>query len=285
MVSTTFLVVPQWQGSGSARALQLQDGAEAIRGDLPASRTVVVDVPLGAGEGLGSGVRRLSSVQVVRDRTAETLAALSDSTDPDVSPADLIVTIGGDCGVDLAPIERAHAAHPDDLAVVWLDAHADLNTPENSPSGAFHGMVLRTLAGDGLPSFVPDAPVPPSRIVLAGTRALDEPEAEWIAERGIRMLPPSELTPDALVAAIEATGASAVYLHLDLDVLDPGEFTSLGHPEPFGVTVAALLDAIRVVTARFELAGAAICEFAPSTPEAASDDLPTILRIIGALTA
>jgi arginase len=277
---TRFLVVPQWQGSGSTRALQLQDGAEALRGDLPVSRTVVVDVPLGAGEGLGSGVRRLSSVQAVRDRMAEALASIRDA-----APTDVVVTIGGDCGVDLAPIERAHAAHPDDLAVVWLDAHADLNTPESSPSGAFHGMVLRTTAGDGFPSLVPDAPVPTSRIVLAGTRALDEAEAAWIEEQGIRMLPPAELTPDALVAAIESTGASAVYLHIDLDVLDPAEFSSLGYPEPFGVTVAALLDTIRAATARFELAGAAICEFAPSSPEAASDDLPTILRIIGALTA
>lgn len=273
---TTFLVVPQWQGSGSTRALQLQDGAEAVRGDLPASRTVVVDVPFGAGEGLGSGVRRLTSIQAVRDQVAEALAELAH---PDV-----VVTIGGDCGIDLAPIERANTAHPDDLAVVWLDAHADLNTPESSPSGAFHGMVLRTIAGDGFPSLVPDAPVPSSRIVLAGTRSLDEPEAQWIGEHGIRILPPAELTPEALGAAIEATGASAVYLHIDLDVLDPAEFASLGYPEPFGVTVSSLLDAIRAVTARFELAGASICEFAPSSPEAASDDLPTILRIIGALT-
>lgn len=284
-MSTTFLVVPQWQGSGSTRALQLQDGAEAIRNDLPTSRTTVVEVPLGAGEGLGSGVRRLSSVQAVRDRVAETLAGLTEAGGHDATSSDVVITIGGDCGVDLAPIERAHRAHPDDLAVVWLDAHPDLNTPESSPSGAFHGMVLRTIVGDGFPSLVPDAPVAPSHVVLAGTRALDEPEAEWIAEHGIRILPPTALTPDALVDAIEATGASAVYLHIDLDVLDPGEFSSLGYPEPFGVTVAALLDAIRAVTARFELAGAAICEFAPSASEAASDDLSTILRIIGALTS
>lgn len=269
----TYLVVPQWQGSGSARALQLQDGALAIRGDLPASRTVEVAVPLGAGEGLGSGVRRLSSVQAVRDSVADALRSI-----PDV-----VVAIGGDCGIDLATIEHAHAAHPGDLAVVWLDAHPDLNTPETSRSGAFHGMVLRTLLGDGFPSLVPDDPIASDRVVLAGTRAFDDAEAAFVAERGIRVLAPDELTPDALVAAIETTGASAVYLHIDLDVLDPAEFSSLGYPEPFGVTTATLLEAIRAVRARFELAGAAICEFAPASPEAAGDDLPTILRIIGAL--
>ena len=278
-MAITYLVVPQWQGSGSTRALQLQDGAMAILGDLPPSRTVSIGVPLGAGEGLGSGVRRLSSLQAVRDRMAEALAGIPDAAGPDV-----VVAIGGDCGIDLATVQHAQAAHPGDLAVVWLDAHPDLNTPESSPSGAFHGMVLRTILGEGFPSLVPDDPVPHGRVVLAGTRAFDEAEAAWVAEHGIRVLPPDELTADTLVTAIEATGASAVYVHIDLDVLDPAEFSSLGYPEPFGVTIATLLESIRAVRGRFELAGAAICEFAPSTPEAASDDLPTILRIIGALT-
>lgn len=273
-MTVTFLVVPQWQGSGSARALQLQDGTEAIRGDLPASRTVSVEVPLGAGESLGSGVRRLTSLQVVRDRVSEALAGIPET----------VITIGGDCGVDVGAVGHALTRHPN-LALVWLDAHADLNSPETSPSGAFHGMVLRTIAGDGFPSLVPDVSVSPDRIVLAGTRSFDAAEAEWVAEHGIRMLAPGDLTPDALVAAVEATGADAVYVHLDLDVLDSAEFSSLDFPEPFGVSVSALLESLRALTARFELAGAGLCEFSPSSPEAASDDLPTILRIIGALTS
>lgn len=274
-MSSTFLVVPQWQGSGSTRALQLQDGAEAIRGDLPSSRTITVDAPLGAGESLGSGIRRLSSLQVVRDRVTEALGDLTDT----------VVTIGGDCGVDLAPVSHAHLQHPGDLALVWFDAHADLNTPESSPSGAFHGMVLRTILGEGFPSLVPANPIALEKVVLAGTRSLDDAEAEWIAEHGIRMIVPDDLTPTTLVDAIAATGASAVYLHIDLDVLDPVELGSLGYPEPFGPSAATLIESIRAIRARFTLAGAAITEFAPSSPEAAADDLPTILRIIGALTA
>lgn len=274
-VPITYVVIPQWQGSGSTRALQLLDGAEAIRGDLPGSNTVLVDIPLGAGEHLASGVRRLSSLQVIRDRTEQ---ALEDTSG-------VVLTIGGDCGVDLAPVSHAHRAHPGDLALVWLDAHADLNSPESSQTGAFHGMVLRAILGDGFPSMVLDNPLTAERIVLAGTRSLDESEAEFIAESGIRMIAPDDLTPDSLVAAIAATGASAVYLHVDLDILDPAEFASLGYPEPFGVSAVALIESIRAITARFTLVGAAITEFAPSSPEAAADDLPTILRIIGALTS
>lgn len=270
-----FLVGAQWQGSGSTRALHLSDGANAIRGDLPASTTTVIDIPLGAGESLGSGVSRLSAIQTVRDRMAEALVGLEGT----------IVTIGGDCGIELAPIDHAHFAHPDDLALVWIDAHPDAHTPESSPSGAFHGMVLRSLCGEGFPSLVPDSPLPASKVILAGARSLDEPEARWLADQDIRMLPPADLTPDALIHAIRATGASAVYLHIDLDVLDPAEFSSLAFPEPFGVTLTTLLESIRAVVSHFTLAGAGICEFAPPSPDAASSDLPSILRIIGSLTA
>ena len=274
-----FLVIPQWQGSGSSRALQLQDGAEAIRGDLPSALTSVVDVPLGAGEELGSGIRRLSSLQLVRDRTRAALADLSGHA------GEPVIAIGGDCGIELAMVEHALEQHPGEVAVVWFDAHADLNSPQTSPSGAFHGMVLRTLLGDGDPGLVPPRPLDGGRLVLAGTRALDDAEADFLAASGVRPIPADLLTPQSVVDAINATGASSVYLHIDLDVLDPAEFSSLGYPEPFGVTVSTLLETIKAICTRFPLAGAGITEFAPSSPEAASDELPTILRIIGALTA
>ena len=195
------------------------------------------------------------------------------------------MTVGGDCGVELAPVSHAHSVHPDDLAVVWFDAHPDVNTPESSPSGAFHGMVLRSIVGEGSASLALQNPVPASKIILAGTRSLDDPEAQWIADQGIRLLPPSELNAESLVAAIQDTGATSVYLHIDLDVLDPAEFASLDFPEPFGVNLTVLLESIKAVVTQFTLAGAGICEFAPSSPDAAADDLPSILRIVGALSA
>ncbi|HTN55759.1 MAG TPA: hypothetical protein VLZ82_06200, partial [Microbacterium sp.] len=66
---TRFLIVPQWQGSPSTRAMLLVDGANAIAGDLPRKDTTVLDVPLEAGESLGTGVRRLSALLRVRERT------------------------------------------------------------------------------------------------------------------------------------------------------------------------------------------------------------------------
>lgn len=272
MVSS-FFVVPQWQGSGSSRAMQLAEGANAIRGDLPPSSTVVVPVPLGAGNDQGSGVRRLSALTAVRSALATALAGATG----------VPIVIGGDCGVELAAIE--HAAIGRRLAVVWLDAHADLNTPETSPSGAFHGMVLRTLLGDGVEGLIPRESLKASQVILAGLRSLDPDEADYAATAGIRTLAPADLTPESLVAALKQTEADSIYLHIDLDVLDPAEFGGLGFPEPFGVSVAQLLELIRAAKTALPLAGAGLTEFAPASPDQAADDLPTILRIIGALTA
>jgi len=273
-VPASFVVVPQWQGSGSSRAMRLQDGADAIRGDLPASATRIVEVPVEAGESLGTGIHRYASLLAVRTRQE---AALRASDGP-------VITVGGDCGVELASIGHAAAAHPD-LAVVWLDAHADLNTPASSPSGAFHGMVLRAVLGEGADGLeLPVGMVTADRVVLAGVRAFDEAEADLVASAGVAHLPADALDAGSLAAAVAATGATHVYIHVDLDVLDPGAMSGVGFPEPFGLDVQVLTDAIKALRRSHGLAGAGITEFAPSSPAAAVDDMGTILRVIGALT-
>jgi arginase len=274
----TFLVVPEWQGSVSARAMSHADGALAIHGDLPSSATVLVDVPVEAGDALGTGVHRYSAVRRVRERTAELLGTAQGTP----------IAIGGDCGIALAPVAAAAAAHPGSLAVLWLDAHPDLNTPETSPSGAFNGMVLRAITGEGAEGLVleGDERVPASRIVLGGVRAVDPGEQAFIdAERMTVLAVDAFGDPGAAVQAITATGATHVYVHVDLDVLDPSAIAGLSYPLPFGAPPDALVALVREVVATVPLAGASIAGFAPSSPDAAIDDLPTILRLVGALTS
>jgi arginase len=270
-----FVVVPQWQGSGSSRAMRLVDGAEAIRGDLPSASTFSVNVPLEAGDELGTGIHRAGSLRLTHERSLAVLAEIEGWA----------ITIGGDCGVSLASIGHANERAKGDMAVVWLDAHPDLNTPKTSPSGIFNGMVLRALTGEGVEGLVPARPIEPSHLVLAGTRSIDPGEDDFLTEHGIHPVLAADLaSPDALLDAITATGASSVYLHIDIDVLDPGEISGVGYPVPFGVSATALVELIRAVKSRFALAGASITEFAPASPEAAVDDLGVILRVIGALT-
>jgi arginase len=253
--------------------MRLVDGAEAILGDLPASATTVVDVPLGAGSDEGSAVHRLSSIVAVRDALQ---LAIHDA--PNVP-----IVIGGDCGAELGSIGRAITDGT--TAVVWLDAHPDINTPESSPSGAFHGMVVRTLLGDGPDVLLPTAPLDPKHLVLAGTRALDDPESEFVDSHSIRLIGVDELTAETMTAALRATGATSVYLHIDLDVLDPAFIHGVGFPEPFGLSLPQLLGVIAAAKATLPLVGAGVTEFAPSSPDDAADDLGSILRIVGALAS
>lgn len=284
----TFVVVPQWQGSVSARAMSHAEGAIAIQGDLPASATIVVEVPVEAGESLGTGVHRYSTLVRVRELTTQALSQAGGTP----------IMIGGDCGAALAAVEfaaaqgRADAAGggsgDGDLAVLWLDAHPDLNTPETSPSGAFSGMVLRAIAGEGAEGLAagPDARVPASRLVLGGVRAIDEGEREFIDAHGVAVLTVEDLSdPAVVIGALEETGARRVFVHIDLDVLDPSALAGLSYPLPFGVGAAELVALLKAVVARFPLAGASIAGFTPSTPESAPDDLPTILRVVAALAS
>ncbi|WP_181243227.1 arginase family protein [Glaciihabitans tibetensis] len=276
-MTVTFMVVPQWQGSGSSRAMRLVEGARSIQTDLPTSRTRAIEIPLEAGDDQGSGVARLSSLQIVRDNQLHELRQIS-SVDPDA----WALTIGGDCAVELAAVTHVLSVEAD-VAVLWFDAHGDLHTPETSPSGAFHGMVVRTLLGEGNPTLLPETALPPDRLVMVGTRALDDAEAAFVDSAGITVLPP-DASPQSLLDAVAASGATSVYIHIDLDVLDPAEISGVGFPEPFGITAVALVELITAAKQRFRLVGAGITEFAPADAGQILDDQPTILRLIGALT-
>lgn len=262
-----FVLVPQWQGSPSPRAMRLAEGVAALQADLPASATSAVPVPLESGDDQGTGIARFTSVQLVQERTS---VALQDVDGP-------FVVVGGDCGVSAAGIAVAANRHPD-VAVVWFDAHPDLNSPQSSPSGAFSGMVLRAAIDNG--------DIGAHRVVLAGTRSWDDGEEAFAAEAGLRTFTVAELDdPTALVDAVAAIGADAVYVHIDLDVLDPADLDGLLDPEPFGVNPSTLVTAIKSLRARFPLAGATLAAYAPNAvdTEQAADDAATILRIIAAL--
>jgi arginase len=254
--------------------MRLVDGADAIRGDLPRASTKSVDVPLEAGDDQGTGIHRMSSIALVRERLGNVLA---------VTPG-VVVTIGGDCGVEVGAIGHV-LARDQDVAVLWLDAHPDLNTAASSASHAFSGMVLRTLLGDGTAQLVPSTALSPERLVLAGARSFDAAEDEYIDANSVRTVSAGEISPESLIAAVEATGAASVYVHIDLDVIDPSDFIGIGYPEPFGVLAGVLVESLKALLARFRLAGAGITEFAPASAEEALEDMPTILRIVGALAA
>jgi arginase family enzyme/GNAT superfamily N-acetyltransferase len=266
MFDLTVIEVPQWQGSSTPTARRLQQGAAELAEMIPAAQHLKVDVAAEAGvarNGVSNLDLLLRNLQATRVAVAKAQGRTT-------------VTIGGDCAVDLAPIEAALAAHGDALTVVWLDAHGDLNTPASSPSGAFHGMILRTLLGEGPDDLRPHQALDPRQVVLAGTRALDPDERTFIARNEMRHVGVDELLdPTLLVEAVTATGAEAVYVHIDLDVLDPRIFDAVGTPEPHGLLPAQLTAAVGALAAHFPFAGLAITEY-----EHTHDGAQAVLRQI-----
>ena len=138
--------------------------------------------------------------------------------------------IGGTCGVEVAPVSYLNENYQGDLAVVWLDAHGDLNTPSTSPSGHFHGMALRTLLGEGPKGYIEGLSrfLNTDQVFLAGSRNLNPAEMTYISKVGISITTPREFgDPSELVQKIKYRGFKHLYLHLDLDVLNVADLMVL----------------------------------------------------------
>jgi arginase len=164
--------------------------------------------------------------------------------------------LGGCCCTHIGAT-RGLAGRVDRLGVVWIDAHGDLNTPETSPSGNLWGMPLRMLLDDGV--------VAPEDVALVGARNLDPPEIEYMAETGI---------DDSLERAL--AGVDAVYIALDLDVLDPAE-ADVFMNEPQGPSVDEIEAVLHEAGARAAIVGVGVTGFVAS-----ERNVPIIVRLLTA---
>jgi arginase len=148
------------------------------------------------------------------------------------------LVLGGDHSVALGSLGGLHRVHGPG-GVIWIDAHGDLNSPETSPSGNVHGMVLAAalglagerFQGDGweLPALVP------SRVALVGVRSLDEGERELLRELDALVFTMSDVDrlgvePAVREALAHVAGPGFVHVSLDMDVVDPDVAPGVGTP-------------------------------------------------------
>ena len=198
------------------------------------------------GEGMAEGAHvplPYPDVAVVeRDTLEEQTAAVAGAL------ARRPVVVGGCCCAHVGGATGV-AERVDRLAVVWIDAHGDLNTPETSPSGNLWGMPFRMLLDAGV--------VAPHDAALIGARSLDRPEVEYMASVGL---------DDSVERAVE--GVDATYIALDLDVLDPSEIDVL-IPEPDGMSADELEAMLRDLAARASVAGIGVTGFLATERNAA----------------
>ena len=159
------------------------------------------------------------------------------------------VVLGGDHSLaigTLAGVSRGINSRGDALGLIWLDAHADLNTPETTLSGNVHGMPLAYALGFGkgeLADFTPAPPfVAPGKVALVGARELDPSERDLIESAGLHMSTIREIDEQGIGAAVNKAlkiamaGTVGFHVSLDMDFLDPQEAPGVGTPSRGGVT-------------------------------------------------
>lgn len=179
------------------------------------------------------------------------------------------------------------------IGVVWVDAHGDFNTPETSFSGILAGMPVAILAGLAGPLWREAAglaaPVPTDRIVLAGTRELDDKERELIASTDVRVVPTGELRgEERFTGVIEwlANRCALLYLHVDLDVLDPRFVPSASTPSADGLTVNELVRTMSAVLHTGKVAAVAVSSLNPGAGSRGERSVSSAMKTIeGALPA
>ncbi len=159
------------------------------------------------------------------------------------------LVLGGDHSIavgTVAGIARFFRESGRKIGLLWIDAHADMNTPQSSPSGNIHGMPLACCIGagpDALARMFGFAPkVDPANVAVLGIRDLDELERDTVRDSGVRAITMREIDergmPAAIAEAIEVAtnGTAGFHLSLDMDFIDPQYAPGVGTPVRGGAT-------------------------------------------------
>ena len=205
--------------------------------------------------------------------TVQVARALADRVREAVNQSRLPLVLAGGCMSSIGTLAGLQAP----VGVLWLDAHGDFNTPETTVTGFFDGMALATVTGRCWRNLAATVPgfqsVPDSQVILLGARDFDPAERQLLDMSAVTLIGTPKIrlagVPRALEPALERIHGltQRIYLHIDLDVLDITE----AHVNQFscsgGLTLAELLDVIRLVSSHSSVAAAAITAYDPACDE------------------
>jgi arginase len=161
----------------------------------------------------------------------------------------LPLVLGGDHSVAMgtvAGVASVYRKHEQKIGLIWNDAHADMNTPESSPSGNVHGMPLASLVGMGprelthIAGFAPK--VDAANVAIIGLRSVDEIEGENVRAAGVTAFTMRDIDERGLRSVMQeaiaraTSGTAAFHLSFDMDAVDPDEAPGVGTPVRGGIT-------------------------------------------------
>lgn len=238
------------------------------------SDVTLIAVPYHLGRrdvGLATGVPVLvealggeaATVEFEADFTNEVAAsmgvirALADRVRETASAGSFPLVVAGNCNSSLGTVSGIGG----EVGVIWFDAHADFNTPDTTETGFFDGFGLAMLTGSGWPKLREGLPtIPEEHVILVGARDIDAEEQKRLDSSRVRAVNVSEL--DGALDELRAE-VDSVYVHVDLDVLDP----SVGRANWFAVEggpgVEELASAVGAIAERFAIRAAAFTAYVP----------------------
>ena len=253
-----YLSAPQWQGSGKTN--ELYYGALALKNYISSIKDIVInEISVNEQDDLKLE-NNILGFSVLRGQLEALAAKLKKE-----SPYKLAV-IGGGCGIEVSIISYLARLHGN-FNLYWFDAHGDMNSPLSSLSKHFHGMPLRFLTQrqyheiDKLCELIST-----DNMALIGTRDLDLPEINYIAEHNIKTVSPERLSyfnADYL----NSDNIKKAYIHIDLDVIDPSQYRNVKCPSGKGISINELENMVRLIAENKEVIGMGIFENTETDPE------------------
>lgn len=214
-------------------------------------------------ESLGYEVEDLGNIEVVQPESvprkdararylqeiAKSCARLAKMVEKAMGQGHFPLVLGGDHSIaagTIAGVSKHLRREKKKLGVIWIDAHADMNTPATSPSGNVHGMPLAAAVGMGakelthIGGFAPK--VNPKNVVLIGLRDVDEEERENIRKSGVKAFTMRDIDElglrNVMAHAIGTAmdGTDGIHLSFDMDSVDPDDAPGVGTPVRGGLT-------------------------------------------------
>ena len=270
---TLRLLWPQWQGAAAANVAELVPelepasgrrayavGTSVLQAVLPPAAGPVAEVPVEMDADEHEVVGGVESRGTVLAQLRAALGII-DEHDPE-----RILTLGGECSVSIAPFSALAARHGEDLAVLWIDAHPDTDTPETGYTG-HHAMAVSAITGHGDPEILGALPatVPAERVLLAGLHAGEADALAHLEEWGLRSIGPDALREGAgaIVDWLRGASCTKVAIHLDVDVVDAEEIVLGLGAEPGGLRLAELGRLVAEISEAADVVGLTIAEYVP----------------------
>lgn len=268
--STLRLIYPQWQGGivdhwmpdipadDASRGYYL--GAKLLNMLAPENSQETIEIPVSQDINDRETEKGISARSIILKQTKVALEKLRDKC------PDKIVTLGGECSVSIVPFTYLAEKYPDEVAVVWIDAHPDVTLPYDEYQG-YHAMALTACLGMGDEEIMKLLPgkYDVSKALIVGVRSWDKGMKERQDKLGIKGLSPAEVADNSAIILqwLEETGVSKVVIHLDLDVLDPTEIIAGVGVEPNGMKINEVVRVINDIASKYDLVGLTVAEPMP----------------------